>query len=133
MIAKDRESSRFASLALAVALTAFGASEAARAAEEVSFALDVRPILESRCVTCHQPGGDGMAASGLDLSTYEGLMKGTKYGPIVVPGDPLTSNLNVLIEGRADQTLRMPHNQRPLLKYQTMIVRDWVKQGAENN
>ena len=107
--------------------------ERASAAEEVSYRLDVQPILQSRCVSCHQLDGEGVKASGLDLSSYEGLMKGTKHGPIIVPGDPLVSNLNVLIEGRASASLRMPHNQRPLLRAQQDIVRDWVKQGAKNN
>lgn len=107
-------------------------SHTARAADEVvSYELDVYPIFSSRCVECHQPGGSGFQASGLDLSSYEGLMKGTKYGAIVVPGEPLTSNLNVLIEGRAQ--VRMPHDERPLLKAQQHIIRDWVKQGAKNN
>ena len=110
---------------------AFGAQIARAADEVVSYELDVHPILESRCVECHQPGGTGFQASGLDLSTYRGLMKGTKYGPVVVPGDSLTSNLNVLIEGRAQ--VQMPHDQRPLLKAQQNIIRDWVKQGAKNN
>lgn len=117
------------------ALAALGAvataSLVASAAEVVSYKLDVKPILESRCVACHSPGGDGYKTSGLDLSTYEGLMKGTKHGPIVVPGEPLTSNLNVLIEGRAQ--VRMPHHERPLLVAQTEILREWVKQGAKNN
>jgi hypothetical protein len=132
MIAHHRVARRLAGLAVAVALTA-GNVPGAEAQEEVSFALDVRPILESRCVACHQSDGDGYAASGLDLSSYEGLMAGTKHGPIVVPGDPLTSNLLRLIEGKASPEIRMPHDQRPLLRYQTLIIRDWVKQGAQNN
>lgn len=129
-IVNHRTASR---LALALALTA-GSTQMARAAEEVSFALDVRPILESRCVACHHsPAGEGYAASGLDLSTYDGLMAGTKHGPIVVPGDPVTSNLVRLIEGKASPQLAMPHDQRPLLRYQTLIIRDWVRQGAKDN
>jgi Planctomycete cytochrome C len=113
--------------------TIVGLSGMASAAEEVSFELDVQPILESRCTQCHAPGGTGYRQSGLDLTSYEGLMKGTKHGPIVVPGDPFTSNLNVLVEGRASSELRMPHNQRPLLRLQQQIIADWVKQGAQNN
>ncbi|TVS00264.1 MAG: hypothetical protein EA406_00980 [Rhodospirillales bacterium] len=105
----------------------------AQAAEQVSFALDVRPILESRCVSCHQPGSAGYEESGLDLTSYEGLMAGTRHGPIVVPGDPVTSNLNVLIEGRAAPELLMPHDERPLLRHQQLIIRDWVRQGARPN
>ncbi len=110
-----------------------GLAGAPAAAEEVSFALDVKPILDSRCTSCHAPGGTGYKQSGLDLTSYEGLMKGTKYGPIVVPGNAFTSNLNVLIEGRASRELQMPHNQRPLLQAQQKIIADWVKQGAKNN
>lgn len=116
--------------ALAVA-GGLGISPLASAAEVVSYELDVKPILESRCVACHNPSGEGYKTSGLDLSTYEGLMAGTKYGPIIVPGEPMVSNLNVLVEGRAQ--VRMPHNQRPLLTAQTNILRDWVKQGAKDN
>lgn len=104
-----------------------------KAEEVVSYTLDVYPILQSRCVSCHKPGGEGYEKTGLDLSTYSGLMKGTKHGPIVVPGEPLVSNFNVLIEGRAAQSIRMPHNQRPLLKAQQDILHDWVKQGAKDN
>lgn len=119
---------------LSTSLLVAVASSAARAAEEqVSYKLDVQPILQSRCTSCHQPGGDGYQASGLDLTSYQGLMKGTKHGAIVVPGDPLTSNLMVLVEGRADPKVRMPHGQRPLLKQQTEILRLWVKRGAKDN
>jgi hypothetical protein len=110
------------------------ADAASPAKEEVSFKLDVAPILDSRCSECHMPpDGQGYKASGLDLSTYEGLMKGTKHGAIVIPGDPLVSNLNVLVEGRASPKVRMPHNQRPLLRAQQDILHEWVRQGAKNN
>ena len=121
-----------ASVVLALSF-ALASAPPVRAAEDVSYELDVKPILESRCVSCHRPGGEGYKTSGLDLSTYEGLMKGTKHGPIVVPGEPLTSNLNVLVEGRAAKELQMPHGQRPLLKAQQKIIHDWVAQGAKDN
>lgn len=114
-------------------LVTVASSEARAAEEQVSYKLDVQPILQSRCTSCHQPGGEGYQASGLDLTSYQGLMKGTKHGAIVVPGDALTSNLMVLVEGRAHPKVRMPHGQRPLLKQQTDILRLWVKQGAKDN
>ena len=107
---------------------------AARADETVSYKLDVQPILTARCGECHTPpNGAGYVKSGLDLSSYEGVMKGTKHGPVVIAGSPLTSNLNVLIEGRAAKELQMPHGQRPLLKAQQKIIHDWVAQGAKDN
>jgi mono/diheme cytochrome c family protein len=125
-----------AALLTAAALAASvppGAASAAPADEPVSFRLDVQPILEAHCGACHHRGGQGTTTSGLDMSSYATLMAGTKHGAIVVPGDPLTSNLLVLVEGRAHPSLRMPHNQRPLLKQQIAIIRDWIKQGAKDN
>lgn len=99
----------------------------------VSYAQDITPILKGWCLSCHQPGGEGFNASGLDLSTYQGLMKGTKFGPMIVPGQPDVSNLVVLIEGRASPQLRMPHNQQPLPSCLRDEIWTWVFQGAKDN
>lgn len=121
-------------MTLSALIVAGGAGWALSAtAQTVSFKLDVLPIIENHCVKCHQPGGAGHTASGLDLRSYDGLMSGTQHGKIITPGDPLTSNLMLLIEGRANPAIRMPHNEPPLLKPQIEIVREWIKQGAKNN
>jgi len=119
----------------ALAATVFAGTWApnAAAAERPSFRDNVFPILREKCLACHQPGGLGYEASGLDLRTYEGLMKGTRYGPIVVPGDSFTSNLNVLIEGRANPWIRMPYHGRKLTSWERVIIRRWVNRGARNN
>jgi hypothetical protein len=52
---------------------------------KTSFSEDVMPIFVGRCFSCHQPGGQGNEKSGLDLSSYEGVMKGTKSGKMVIP------------------------------------------------
>src|SRR5512138_3363725 len=74
--------------------------------EAVSYAKDVQPILDKHCKSCHVPGQSGYVISGFELGSYETLMKGTQYGPVVLPGDPLTSVLVMLIEGRADPSLK---------------------------
>jgi len=100
----------------------------------VSYAKDVAPILEKRCKSCHSPGQPGYVASGFDLQGYESLMKGTRYGAVVLPGDPLTSTLVMLIEGRADPSLKMPHGtEAPLSAAEIGTIRHWVEQGAKNN
>ncbi len=115
------------------AVAALAWPAAAQAADPVSFKNHVSVIINNRCVACHQPGGDGFAKSGLDLRSYDSLMKGTKHGPVVVPGDAFTSNLNVLIEGRAATTIRMPHNQPPLSAHEIAVIQRWVNEGAKNN
>jgi mono/diheme cytochrome c family protein len=106
----------------------------ARKHQEVSYKNDVAPILAANCASCHVPGQPGYIASGLDLGSYDSLMKGTKFGQVVIPGDPLTSALVMLIEGRADPSLKMPHGgAKPLTSDEIKTIRRWVKQGAKNN
>lgn len=98
-----------------------------------SFRHDVKPILQGNCVECHHPGGQGYKQSGLDMTTYEGLMKGTRYGRVVIPGDAFSSNLVVLIEGRADPSISMPFHKSPLGDDQIEIIKRWIDSGAPNN
>lgn len=72
-------------------------------ADVVSFKEDVFPVIQIRCLSCHKPGGAGCEKSGLDMRTYKGLTKDTKFGSIITPGDAFLSNLNVLVEGRSKQ------------------------------
>jgi uncharacterized membrane protein len=119
---------------LALAVAAITAATPAFATEApISFAEDVQPIIQSRCAMCHQPGGDGFVKTGFDLTSYEGVMKGTKHGPMITPGDPVTSNLMVLIDGKADKSLQMPHGKKKLNSCDRELLRKWIKQGAKNN
>jgi len=100
-------------------------------ATEVGYGKNIQPIFNTYCVQCHQPDGPGFAASGLDLRTYEGAMKGTRHGPVIVPGDAFTSNLMAVIEGRTDASIGMPHNtHRAMTKKDRRILRTWVVNGA---
>jgi hypothetical protein len=98
---------------------------------KLTFSEDIAPIFRGYCESCHQPGGQGFAASGLDLRDYDGLMKGTKFGPMVVPGKPDQSNLFVLISGRAK--LQMPYGHKPLPSCLQDTIYSWIFEGAKNN
>jgi hypothetical protein len=100
---------------------------------QLSYSEDVAPIFRGWCVSCHQPGGEGFEASGFDLTTYEGLMQGTKFGPMVLPGNPDESNLIVLLAGRASAELQMPRNHKPLPLCLRQNIWKWIFQGAEDN
>jgi hypothetical protein len=103
------------------------------APRNVSFSADVQPILKQYCLECHVPGGAGYLASGYDMSSYETFMKGGKFGAFVIPGDPLDSNLIILVEGRAHPTIRMPHGREKLSESEIEVLKAWVQQGAKNN
>ncbi len=91
----------------------------------VSFANDVLPILQSRCVNCH--GGDRVE-EGLLLRSYEELMAGSENGPVVIAGDAENSLLVELIV-----TQKMPKRGAKLTPPQVQTIIDWINQGALNN
>jgi hypothetical protein len=123
----------FWGVALSVLLAGGIWSSSASAQEAVSFKEDVYPIFELRCMVCHVPGGPGYEASGLDLRTYESLLKGTKHGPVVVPGRAFESNLVAVIDRRTDPKLWMPHDRKRMSKCERLLIRFWINQGAKDN
>lgn len=92
---------------------------------EVSFANDVMPIIQSRCINCH--GGDRIE-EGLVFFTYEDIMAGSDNGPVIVPGDVANSLLVELVTNQ-----KMPKRGPKLTPPQVQIITDWVAAGAPNN
>ncbi len=78
----------------------------------VSYQTDVNPLIQKYCVSCHAPEKDGYNVSGLSMTDHQALMKGTKFGPVVIPGDSFTSVMVMLVEGRADPSITPPVFQR---------------------
>ena len=100
---------------------------------DVSFSKHIQPILSSHCLECHKTGGQGFSASGLNMETYAALMKGTKFGPVIKPGDALSSTLVRLIKGLGDPSINMPHGDRKALSAENIAqIENWVNQGAKN-
>lgn len=100
---------------------------------KISFAAQIKPMLDQHCVECHKADGEGYGKSGLKLDSYEGLMAGTKFGPVVKPGSSVSSSLYLLVAGKADPSIRMPHNRDPLPAEKVEILKKWIDQGAQNN
>ena len=101
--------------------------------KNVSYSKAVQPILSKNCSECHAPGKPGLDASGLDTTSYASLMKGGKFGALVKPGDAFTSALNMLVEGRAHPSIRMPHGKEKLPAADIETLKSWVNQGAKND
>ena len=99
-----------------------------RAADKVDFTLDVKPLLESTCLSCHgpeKPKGD------LQLMSRALAIKGGEKGTSLVPGKPAESRLytsTILPAGHDDI---MPPKGDPLTKAQSEVLRKWIEQGAE--
>lgn len=107
--------------------------EVCAAEAKTSFKDDVLPILTGYCFSCHTPGGQGSEKSGLDLSTYAGVMKGTKSGRMVIPGDPDTSNLMWLLDWRGAPETHMPLGKKKLSTCARDTIRTWIREGAKDN
>ncbi len=110
-------------LLAAALLTLPTAGQAQTAA--VSFSRDVRPIFQRSCQGCHQPASK---MSGLDLTSYAGLMTGGAKGASLAAGDPDASLLVAYVAG--DRQPRMPMGLEPLPDEQIAVLRDWIAAGA---
>ncbi len=109
---------------------------------QVSFSDDVLPILDRYCINCHSGTGEGAQRSEYLVTDYDGVMKGTKFGPVVVPGSRLSSSLYLVVAGKTAPEIRMPpHNEESLATGRgVMLSADaietiglWIDQGARNN
>jgi len=102
---------------------------------QISYQRDVQPIFVDKCTDCHTPPyGEGYRQTGLNLESYTTLMKGSIYGPVVVPGNSKTSPLNMLVEGRAgDLSREMKNRHTPMTEHEIEVMRLWVQQGAPDN
>ena len=101
----------------------------------ISYQHDIYPVLQQKCQKCHlPPDGPGYIQTGLNMKSYETLMKGTVFGEVIIPGDSRRSVLNKLVEGRAGDMMRMPHGEEERLSERDVeLFRLWVDQGAKNN
>lgn len=114
------------SIVLATLLTGATALEAA---ETVSYYNEVRPLLQLHCSGCHQPANK---LSGLDITTYVGIVKGgAKYGSSVAKGAPGNSTLVNLVTGKMEP--RMPMGGEALPADAVALVERWVREGAEDD
>lgn len=94
-------------------------------ASTVSFAADVYPILEAKCIKCH---GVEQVKEGLTLLTYTDLMAGSFNGPVVIAGNADESPfVNLVARGK------MPNRGPKATEAELQTLRDWVNQGALNN
>ena len=109
----------------APATEAPAATDAVAAGATVSFANEILPIIQSRCINCH--GGD-KTEEGLSMNTHAEIMAGSENGAILVPGDA-ASSLIIEMVASGDMPKRGPKLTPP----QVQLIADWINQGALDN
>ena len=91
-------------------------------ANGISFSKGVAPILVEHCGRCHVDKASG----GFAMPDYQGLIKGSKAGVVLFPGDPDSSPLVDAI-----QSGTMPPNGNKVPADKLAVIKAWVKQGAQ--
>jgi mono/diheme cytochrome c family protein len=99
---------------------------------DVTYATDIKPILDASCVKCHDATKPKVAAK-LGLDTLDGTLKGNRNGKIVVPGDSAKSKLVLSIAHIGDPESFMPKGKgaKKLTDDQIGLIRAWIDQGAK--
>ena len=97
----------------------------------VDFYQDLFPVLESKCLACHNVKTKEGA---LLLESIDSLLKGGDSGPAVVAGEPDQSLLYKLAS-RADEPVMppLPNNAqaKPLTPRELGLLRQWIQEGAQ--
>lgn len=122
-------------LALALAPAGF-----AGAAEAVSFARDIAPVLKERCATCHLTGEEAGGMALYPAAAYASLVGVPSQESKLLRikgGGPDESYLLLKVEGRhldaGGSGQRMPFGEPPLDEGILRRLRDWIAAGAANN
>jgi hypothetical protein len=100
----------------------------------VTYATDIKAILDASCEKCHS--GDKPKAR-LKLDSLENALKGGKDGKILTPGDSANSFVvKAVAHLTADHDSWMPPLQnragiKPLTPEQISLIRAWIDQGVK--
>jgi hypothetical protein len=98
------------------------------ATPESFYARHVHPILDAKCVSCHNSSN---AKAGLRLDTYDHLMRGGHDGGVISAGKPEISMLLARVTLPAGDKRYMPAEGRtPLTTGEISLLRAWIRAGA---
>jgi hypothetical protein len=75
----------------------------------LTYAKDIRPILEASCFRCHS---DQQQKCDLRLDSLEAILKGSEHGKVIAPGKSKASLLVVAVS-QLDEEKAMPPKRKP--------------------
>lgn len=116
---------------------------AASSQQGVTYAKDIKPILDDSCTDCHDVDKQ---KGKLRLDNLAAILKGGEDGKVVTPGNSAKSKL-VISVARLDRESAMPPDRKPgkdigpdgqklppvthLTAEQVGLIRAWIDQGAK--
>lgn len=124
-------------LCLTLSLASIGL---ASAADAISFARDIAPVLKSRCATCHLTGEEAGGMALYPAAAYASIVAVPSLESRLMrikPGAPDESYLLLKVEGRhldaGGSGQRMPFGEAPLDEAILQRLRNWIAAGALDN
>jgi hypothetical protein len=96
-------------------------------AAEPDFTREVQPILAKRCSACH---GAGQQMAGLRLDSGAAILKGSKSGVVVTPGDSTKSRLLERVSSNKPG-FKMPPAGVSLSEAEIATIKAWIDGGAK--
>ena len=96
----------------------------ALADEKVTYQDNVLPLIQANCAKCHN---EDKRKADLDLTSYQGVLKGSGSGAVVVSGNPDGSKLWKAITQSEDPT--MPPNSPPMPDKVLEVFKKWIQGG----
>src|SRR5207249_715503 len=85
-------------------------------------------IFENHCTACHNPG---KLKGNLKLDTYEGVLAGGQSGPVVLAGNPGSSELLKRVHLPLEDKAHMPpKGKTPLTDDEMAVLAWWIEAGV---
>jgi hypothetical protein len=97
---------------------------------KINFARDVRPIVESQCLECHN-SKDAARNAGLNLETRHLAMTTGRQPPVIRPGDPKNSLFIQALLLDVAHPISMPPAPDKIWDARLKILEKWIRDGAE--
>ncbi|NAS11370.1 c-type cytochrome domain-containing protein [Poritiphilus flavus] len=88
----------------------------------------VYPILESKCVACHN---NKEQRGGLNMEDLVAFQEGGDNGPVIAAGNPLESELFRRVTLSPSSEKYMPPRGEPLSYNEIQVLHWWISQGAD--
>jgi hypothetical protein len=92
----------------------------------VNYEDDVKPIFNRYCLGCHSAGE---MRAGLNLETYQGVLKGSSGGDIVKAGRATSSALYQAVAHEGDGVRPMPLGGAKIPDAAINTIKDWIQAG----
>lgn len=108
-------------------MTVVGAFAMSLPTRAVDFLTDVAPILEAKCLGCHNPN---ILKGDFSMTTREDIIGAGE--DILIPGNAEDSMLHwITLPFSDDEPPEMPEDGDPLTEEETQILADWINAGAD--